>query len=373
MGRNRRLKFDGMAVHLYNRAISEDFCGKNRFTTSDKAFFLFWMKKLLEYFHFDLLSYCVMDNHFHIVLWVPRQPRSLEESARIHNAYYGMTSREDEKRSTAPFLDPNADPELCAVYARRMMDYSEFMHRLQFVFTRRYNNERPGRRGPLWESRFKCTVLPGPRALFDCISYVELNPVRGGLAEHPGEYGFCSWGLGSGGPGGALCSHPCLSGLARAYYWWDDEVLRHLDPHKLAEGAKHYVRSLQARLDAVCEAEGKQWKERLAAEIVDPIRKREGRVRYLDEYTAGFIRAQILGLKDEIAGFLNEKRAQAGGMESVREALQIRGVGGGWSQEARLASLQELQAKLREGWFRFFTRRGYSLWSFVRPYRPRKG
>jgi putative transposase len=56
-------------------------------------------------------------------------------------------------------------------------------------FNRRYN-----RRGSLWSDRFKSTILEGEQALWNCVKYVELNPVRAGLVEDPADYRFCSWG-----------------------------------------------------------------------------------------------------------------------------------------------------------------------------------
>jgi putative transposase len=49
-------------------------------------------------------------------------------------------------------------------------------------FVRRYNS-RHGRTGPLWEGRFRSSVIADDRYLFRCLAYIELNPVRAGMTR----------------------------------------------------------------------------------------------------------------------------------------------------------------------------------------------
>ena len=46
----------------------------------------------------------------------------------------------------------------------------------------------------LWSSRFKSTILDGERALWTCVKYLELNPVRAHLVDDPAAYHFSTWG-----------------------------------------------------------------------------------------------------------------------------------------------------------------------------------
>src|SRR4051812_28156068 len=46
----------------------------------------------------------------------------------------------------------------------------------------RYFNSRQSRTGTLWEGRYKSTLIQADRYLMACMVYVDLNPVRAGIA-----------------------------------------------------------------------------------------------------------------------------------------------------------------------------------------------
>jgi putative transposase len=56
----------------------------------------------------------------------------------------------------------------------------------------RYFNQRQGRTGTLWEGRYKSTLIQAERYLLACMVYIDLNPVRAGLAADPAEYPWSS-------------------------------------------------------------------------------------------------------------------------------------------------------------------------------------
>lgn len=56
-----------------------------------------------------------------------------------------------------------------------------------------YMNKCYQRTGTLWEGRFKsCIILDAPYFL-SCMRYIELNPVRAGMVDHPGDYPWSSY------------------------------------------------------------------------------------------------------------------------------------------------------------------------------------
>src|SRR5574338_761094 len=49
------------------------------------------------------------------------------------------------------------------------------------------------RSGTLWEGRYRATIVDDARYLFACYRYIELNPVRAGLADYPRDYRWSSY------------------------------------------------------------------------------------------------------------------------------------------------------------------------------------
>jgi len=56
----------------------------------------------------------------------------------------------------------------------------------------RYVNKREKRSGSLWEGRYKSSVVSANEYLLACCRYVELNPLRAGMVEDPGQYRWSS-------------------------------------------------------------------------------------------------------------------------------------------------------------------------------------
>jgi hypothetical protein len=74
-----------------------------------------------------------------------------------------------------------------------MGDLSVFVKELKERFTKWYNR-REGRRGTLWEERFKSVLVEdSDTALSTMAAYIELNPVRARLVDDPRNYRYCSY------------------------------------------------------------------------------------------------------------------------------------------------------------------------------------
>jgi putative transposase len=77
------------------------------------------------------------------------------------------------------------------------------------------------RTGTLWEGRFRSSVVGSADYILACYRYIELNPVRGGLADHPCKYEWSSYRYNAEGQEQSLLApHPVYSGLE------DDPELR---------------------------------------------------------------------------------------------------------------------------------------------------
>ncbi len=76
-------------------------------------------------------------------------------------------------------------------------DTSEGLPSLMQAVGRRYVrlfNDAHGRTGTLWEGRYKSTLIQTDRYLLACMAYIDLNPVRAGIASAPEEYAWSSYG-----------------------------------------------------------------------------------------------------------------------------------------------------------------------------------
>lgn len=56
----------------------------------------------------------------------------------------------------------------------------------------RYFNDKHQRSGTLWEGRYKSTLIQTDRYLLACMAYIDLNPVRAGLAMEAKDYPWSS-------------------------------------------------------------------------------------------------------------------------------------------------------------------------------------
>lgn len=69
----------------------------------------------------------------------------------------------------------------------------------------------------LWEEAYDATPVRARRHLFATMRYIEENPVRAGLAAHPGEYRWSSYRANALGENGALLTpHPLYCSLGRS-------------------------------------------------------------------------------------------------------------------------------------------------------------
>ncbi len=57
----------------------------------------------------------------------------------------------------------------------------------------RYINRTHSRTGTLWEGRFKANLVDSEAYLLTCMRYIEMNPVRAGIVNSPGEYRWSSY------------------------------------------------------------------------------------------------------------------------------------------------------------------------------------
>ena len=78
-----------------------------------------------------------------------------------------------------------------------------------------YFNSRHGRSGTLWEGRYRSCLVESARYVLACYRYIELNPVRAAMVNHPGGYLWSSHAANSGARFDPFVSlHPEFEALA---------------------------------------------------------------------------------------------------------------------------------------------------------------
>ena len=208
-----------------------------------------WMHSVAEFCGVELLAWCVMDNHFHMLVYVPEVPEKYRLCpSESPDAYaFGMRPAEcnpplwspagDGPADTAPCRPPTGftlpDDEMVrrldALYGekraeafkrrwerlrakgqastveaekepflRRMYSLSPFVKTIKERIARHVNSTL-GRCGHVFEGRFFSGLVEDGRAACMASLYVDYNPVRAGMVADAAEYRWCSFAAAHGG------------------------------------------------------------------------------------------------------------------------------------------------------------------------------
>lgn len=164
----------------------------------EKEHFVGLMRLYERFCGVRVLTYCVMSNHFHLLVEVPLRPAEgladREFFARLGVLYSEMQVAEVRRqlREFGKAGDAEGVAALKEQYLRRMWDLSQFMKTLKQRFTQWFNKKH-ARRGTLWEDRFKSVIVEDGYAARVMAAYIDLNPLRAGIVPKPGEYRWCGY------------------------------------------------------------------------------------------------------------------------------------------------------------------------------------
>ncbi len=143
--------------------------------------------ELAGLFSISVLAYAVMSNHVHVVVHVDPAGAggwSDEEVARrwtlLFPARVDGEIDADACQRMAWVLTGNSDR--IALLRHRLGDLAWFMRCLSEPLARLANQE-DRCTGRFWEGRYRCQALLDDDAVLACMAYVDLNPVRAGIAD----------------------------------------------------------------------------------------------------------------------------------------------------------------------------------------------
>ncbi|MEW8428259.1 MAG: transposase [gamma proteobacterium symbiont of Ctena orbiculata] len=154
------------------------------------------MKQLAEIFAIDICAYAVMSNHYHVILHIDAENAAgwseqvvIERWERLFSLpvlvqrYRAMEALSKAERDVIS--------ELVTKWRKRLHDISWFMRCINEPIARQANQE-DGCTGRYWEGRYKSQALLDEKALAACMTYVDLNPVRAGMAKTPEQSEYTS-------------------------------------------------------------------------------------------------------------------------------------------------------------------------------------
>lgn len=150
---------------------------------------------LTQVFAIEVCAYAVMSNHYHLVLYVDAeraqawtQDEVIERWKRLFRLPYVV---ERSRERDALEAERWAAQQIVSEWRKRLMDVSWFMRCLNEHLARRANAE-DDCTGRFWEGRFKSQALLDEAGLLTAMAYVDLNPVRAGIASAPEHAEFTS-------------------------------------------------------------------------------------------------------------------------------------------------------------------------------------
>ena len=159
MSRSPRFVLEGACYHVITRGNQRQVVFRCQ---EDFLKYLDILAKYKKRFKFLLYCYCLMSNHVHLVL-EPQDPDALSWAMQSINQAYT-----------------------------------------------RYFNYTYHKTGHLWQGRYKSLVITKDRYLFDCINYIDCNPVRAKMVSTPLEYQWSSYKTRTLGSDNSFISFPKL-------------------------------------------------------------------------------------------------------------------------------------------------------------------
>jgi len=142
MSRQPRFVLPGQPQHVIQRGNNRDVI----FVADED--YLFYLEKLeaaCDRFECELHAYVLMTNHVHLLM-TPSTTQGIAKVMQSLGRYY--------------------------------VQYFNYQYK---------------RTGTLWEGRYKSTLLDSEMYLLTCYRYIEMNPVRAGMVDHPSDYPWSSY------------------------------------------------------------------------------------------------------------------------------------------------------------------------------------
>ncbi|HCL00076.1 MAG TPA: transposase [Candidatus Marinimicrobia bacterium] len=160
--------------HLYNRGCNKDLI----FFKDDHYFFLLHkIKENYQKFNLKIVAYCLMPNHYHLMVGAPVEPSPSQPSEGFI------------KNLSSKSKNFNYKPSEGCGKGFISISISRFMQNIFNSYVQTVNFDMK-RKGTLFESKYKYIRIDKEEYLLQLVRYIHLNPVIAGLCNHPEDWQY---------------------------------------------------------------------------------------------------------------------------------------------------------------------------------------
>jgi len=200
--RQNQISLDATSTyHCISRCVRRQYlCGVDTHTGKDFSHRRDWIRtrifELQSIFAIDVCAYAVMNNHTHLVLCVQQDVALAWSDREVAARWLKLFGGKPLIRSYVAG-EQLSQAQLSAVssmikrYRERLFSISWFMRCLNEPIARQANAE-DNVTGRFWEGRFKSQALLDEASVIAAMAYVDLNPIRAGMAKTPEESDYTS-------------------------------------------------------------------------------------------------------------------------------------------------------------------------------------
>jgi len=198
---------DANCYHVISRTAGQEFLMGPR----EREVFGRILRKTAAFCGVEVLTWCCLSNHFHLLVRVSESRAEKLRDALRHDQnsftkHLSLLYGPGELREIVSELEAlqtsghhRRAGEIVERYLLRIGDLSIFVKELKQRYSIWYNS-RNDRSGTLWDARFRSVLVENSaQALRTVASYIDLNPVRAGIVDDPKDYRWCGYGEAMGG------------------------------------------------------------------------------------------------------------------------------------------------------------------------------
>lgn len=141
MARKSRNYMEASFFHIMVQGLNKEYIFNSNI---DKKEYLRIIQNTKIQYDIEIVSYCIMDNHVHILVGV-----------------------------------------------KKIEELSKFMHKINTIYALYYNNKY-NRVGYVYRDRYKSQIIYSEKQFYTCINYIHNNPVKAGICKNACEYEYSS-------------------------------------------------------------------------------------------------------------------------------------------------------------------------------------